>query len=131
MNTTKPIESILKSFNLGTFPPPYEFSDQEIEEIAAVPGTDPLGTFADAPMERALMSRYKLDLDLGENTWPAFALVLREEKAQRAAFIESEKRYAFHLNQIKEAIADCQSIGIPCKELAQKVAIAELTLRHV
>jgi hypothetical protein len=103
---------LIESFNRFIFPAPLEFTDLEVEAIATIPGIDLNGTFADAPMERALMRRYDLEVDRGENTWPAFASTLREEKTLHFEYLTFERQFAIKLRQINEAKADCRRWGI-------------------
>jgi hypothetical protein len=109
---------MIESFNCGTFPEPHEFTDQQIEAIAAMPGIDPYGTFADSPLEQSLMRRYDLEESRGENTWPALAEMLREEKSGYFARIPSIWR-DLAWNQLNEAIAACLSLGISRDEMSE------------
>lgn len=106
---------MIESFNRGIFPQPIEFTDLQIEAIATTPGIDLNGTFLDAPMERSLMRRYDLEADRGENTWPAFASVLREEKLERLKLLNSERKHALLLNKFNEARANLVLLKIPGK----------------
>ena len=80
MKPDNSVNEIIDWFTRGIFPAPYTLTNQQIESIGNISGVDALGTFADAPMEQALLREYKLDIRYGENTWPAFAEALREEK---------------------------------------------------
>lgn len=119
MTIEKTTERIIESFNRGIFLEPQEFTDHEIRAIAAIPGIDSNGTFSDAPMEQSLIRFHQLDVDRGENTWPAFAKVLHKEKfTYYAHFPPSMEDSA--LDQLNEAIAACLSLGIPQEQIVEE-----------
>jgi hypothetical protein len=62
-------------------------------------------------MEQSLICRYKLDAGRGENTWPAFAKVLKDER-NRA------------LGQLNEAIAWRLTVGVTHEQISEQLVIA-------
>ncbi len=120
MTLDKTTERIIESFNRGIFLEPQEFTDQEIRAIAAIPGIDSQGTFADAPMEQSLIRFHQLEVNCGENTWPAFAKVLHKEKSTYYAHFPPSMEDSA-LDQLNEAIAACLSLGIPREHIVEEV----------
>jgi hypothetical protein len=119
-STTNPvIEDILDSFYSGFFPDPYTFTDSQIAAIAQVPGEDETGTFADAPMENALIHAYKLHPERNENTWPAFSFALKEEKWMFRSKFEGARKG--ELDHLAEAVATCVALGASREEVEKKV----------
>lgn len=108
---------IIRWFTRGIYPTPYTFSDQQIESIGNIAGVDMKGTFADAPMEQALICEYKLDIRHGENTWPAFAGVLRDEREIHLSKFAGAREG--NMSWFKEAIANCLVVGISPEKIVE------------
>jgi hypothetical protein len=108
-------------FTWEIFPAPYTFTDQQIESIGNIAGVDTQGTFADAPMEQALLRQYKLDIRYGENTWPAFAEALREEKDLHFSMFSGARES--NMSWFKEAIATCLVVGISPEKIVEQAKI--------
>ncbi len=121
MNLKETANELIQSFTDGLFPEPYEFTDRQIKSLARVRGVDADGTFAVAPMEQALIREYKLNIRYGENTWPAFAEVLREEKDLH--FSKFSHHRESNMNWLKEAIANCLVVGISPEEIVEQAKI--------
>jgi hypothetical protein len=114
-NTTN---EILDWFTRGIFPTPYTFTDQQIESVGNIAGVDARGTFADAPMEQALLREYKLNIRNGENTWPAFAEALRDEKDIHFSRFSGARESS--MKCFKEAIANCLVFGVSPEEIVEQ-----------
>jgi hypothetical protein len=112
---------IIDWFTRGVFPAPYTFTDQQIESIGNIVGVDTQGTFADTPMEQSLIREYKLDVRHGENTWPAFAEALREEKDLHCSMFSGARES--NMRWLKEALANCLAMGISPDEIVEQAQI--------
>ena len=113
----KAANEIIDMFNRGIFLPPLMFTNQQRAAIANIAGVDAEGTFADGPMEEALIREYKLDIRYGENTWPAFAEVLRQEKNDRLCILSGERKD--HLRWLQNAVGSCLAVGIDREEIVE------------
>ena len=113
----KAANEIIDMFNRGIFYPPFMFTNLQREAIANIPGIDVEGTFADGPMEQALIREYKLDIGRGENTWPAFAEALQQEKEDRVMRFSSERKQ--HLEWLQNAVGFCLTVGIDREEIVE------------
>lgn len=102
-------------------PAPYTFTDQQIEAIGNIAGVDTQGKFADAPIEHALLREYKLEIRNGENTWPAFAGALREEKDLHFSKFSGARES--NMSWFKEAIANCLVVGISPEKIVEQAKI--------
>jgi hypothetical protein len=112
---------ILDWFTRDIFPAPYTFTDQQIESVRNIAGVDAQGTFADAPMEQAILREYKLDIRQGENTWPAFAAALRDEKDIYFSRFSGARQSS--MSCFKEAIANCLAFGMSPETLLEEARI--------
>ena len=118
MKHDKTANEIIDWFTRGIYPAPYTFTDQQIESMSNITGIDTQGTFADAPMERALVREYRLNVRQGENTWPGFARALREEKDLHLSKFSGERES--NMRWLKEAIANCLVVGVPPERIVEQ-----------
>ncbi len=113
----KATKEIIDMFNRGIFLPPLMFTNLQREAIANIAGVDSAGTFADGPMEEALIREYKLDIRYSDNTWPAFAEVLRQEKEDHLCIFSGERKD--HLRWLQNAVGSCLVLGIDREEIVE------------
>jgi hypothetical protein len=122
MQANDTVNEVLDGFTRGIFPTAHTFTEQQIEAIRNIIGVDSRGTFADAPMEQALLCEYKLDARSGENTWPALAEAIREDKRLHLSRFSGARER--NVNSFKENIANCLTFGMSPDEIVEQAKIA-------
>jgi hypothetical protein len=110
---------LIEQFGARAYRFPWQFSDEEIGVIAGWGGMDDKATFTEG--DERLIAAYDLNTELGENTYPKFAVVLRRRKEQW----ENNNRAAanrLHGEQLLEAAVDaCVAAGMSKRTITQKM----------
>jgi hypothetical protein len=121
MKANNTANEILDGFTRGIFPTAYTFTDQQIEAVRNIAGVDSKGTFADGPMEQALLREYKLYPRNGENSWPAFAEAIAEDKLLHLSMFSRARERS--MSSFKEDIANCLAFGMSPEEIIEQAKI--------